>query len=633
MKPMNLTSLAVTADELLRQTLSTAAVWLFAIALLLFVGIIIMRIMSNRATNARKKLLRSLSIPVYMVGIVVLVFAIFCTVRLNSLPVQMHQGTEPSQTTTPSEPSSTPTEVTEPSTVPTEPPTEPTVPPSFSTTPEHTGKTDPNNWGVYWEIIVNDAIVDDYTRPQNIFFGQSSSYFSLPGVISFRGNNYRDNATYGTADVTEEKLEKVWESEISSILKADGEGKWTGAGWTGQPLVVQWDAETRAIMNLYPEKKAKDGLVEVIYATLDGHIYFYDLETGDYTRDPMNVGMAFKGSGALDPRGYPILYVGSGDRTSEQKQPRMFIISLIDCTILYERGHSESYNLRSWRGFDASPLVSADTDTLIWPGENGLLYTIKLNTKYDKAAGTLSIKPDQPVMTRYSTDLGRSLGYEASPILVENYLYIGDNGGMFFCIDINTMELVWAQYIHDDLNATPVFEWGDDGKGYLYLATSMEYAEGTVYIYKINAANGEIVWTKTYTNVFYNKAVSGGALSSPLLGKKGTEMEGMILFTVARTPGEYEGVLVALDTETGEVLWEKVMTYTWSSPTAIHTKDGRAYVVLCDGGGRVHLIKGSTGEVLNTISIETNVEASPVVFNDMLVVGTRGQWVFGIKIQ
>ena len=70
-------------------------------------------------------------------------------------------------------------------------------------------------------------------------------------------------------------------------------GIWEGSGWTGQPLIVKWDDATKAIMNLYADKKTKADLVEVIYATLDGHIYFLDLEDGSRTRDPIKMGMCF----------------------------------------------------------------------------------------------------------------------------------------------------------------------------------------------------------------------------------------------------------------------------------------------------------------------------------------------------
>lgn len=636
---LNLTALAdhTAANPALRQTLLQALITLIAVLVVVIVGIVALKVIQARARHhARRALVQKLSIPVYLLAVVIIVFILFCLNRLSALDNVTPQPSESTQESTETQETNPTTLPTDPSTEPsTEPPTEPPTEPSFPADAHHTDKSDPSIWGVDWEIIYNESLTDSYERQDKIFFDSKGSYFDFPGVATFRGNHYRNSATYGTATVVNEKLERIWEREISALPKSEsaGTGFWTGAGWTGQPLVVKWDEETKQMMNIYPSMKAKTDLVEVIYATLDGHIYFYELESGAYTRDPLFMGMAFKGSGALDPRGYPILYVGSGDRNQDWKAPRMFVISLIDFTILYERGHEESFNHRSWRAFDSCPLVHAKTDTLIWPGENGLLYTIKLNTDFDKENGTISVSPDNPVMTRYTTDLDRTLGYEASTVIVEDYIYIGDNGGMFFCIDINTMELKWSQFIHDDLNATPVFGWGDDGNGYLYLGTSMEYSEGTVYLYKLNALTGEIVWEKTITDVVYNKAISGGVLSSPLLGKKGTELEGLVLFHVAKTPSYSNGVLVALDCETGEEVWSKTMdNYTWSSPVAIYTDDGRAYVVLCDSAGAVHLIDGKNGETLDKISIDSNVEASPVVYEDTLVVGTRGQWVYGVKI-
>ena len=49
-------------------------------------------------------------------------------------------------------------------------------------------------------------------------------------------------------------------------------------------------------------KKKQEALTEVIYATEDGRIYFYELETGKATRDIIDCGITFKGAGALDPR-------------------------------------------------------------------------------------------------------------------------------------------------------------------------------------------------------------------------------------------------------------------------------------------------------------------------------------------
>lgn len=511
----------------------------------------------------------------------------------------------------------------------TEPPA--TEDPLLSFSPAKTAGSDPANWNVVWEIIENDEIVESYTRKDQISFSDASEYFALPGIATFRGNNYRNDATYGTAEVSSKTLSTVWSHPIGSF------NKWGGCAWTGQPLAVQWDDETKAIMNLYDSKKQKEGLVEIIYATLDGYIHFYDLEDGTETRSAINMQMNFKGAGALDPRGYPLLYVGGG-LYNNGKAPRMYVVSLIDGSILYEYGHDDEFAARDWTAFDSSPLVDAETDTLIWPGESGILYTIKLNTEYDPESGTISVDPDTPVKTRYSTaysEENRYLGYESSVSIVGNYLYVSENGGMFYCVDLNTMELVWAQDTKDDSNSSPVFEWGGDGNGYIYTAPSLhwtaENSAGSTTIYKLNAQTGEIVWSYTRDCVTV-KDVSGGVQSTPLLGREGTNIEGLVIYVIARTPKAYDGVMIAFDTETGEIVWEMdTKNYAWSSPTAFYTDDGKAYIVITNASGKIRLVDGETGEILYALGLDQTTEASPVIFNNMMVLGTR-EGVYGIKI-
>ena len=521
------------------------------------------------------------------------------------------------------------TGVTEPAptVVETEAPTEP--PKVFA--PAMTEKTDPKNFGLEWDIIQDEKIVESYTRPEPISFGNPEDYFALPGICTFRGNNYRNNATYGTAVVNNKKLTKVWSHGIGQL------DDWGGCAWTGQPLVVQWDDETRAIMNLYDSKKEKEGLVEVIYATLDGKVHFYDIEDGKETRKPIDIGMNFKGAGALDPRGYPLLYVGGGLYTHNMT-PRMFVVNLITGEIIYRHGHKETFHERNWIAFDSSPLVDAETDTLIWPSESGILYTIKLNTEYDKAAGTISVNPDAPVKTRYRSDYskkGRYLGYESSVSIVDNYLYVSENGGLFQCIDLNTMKPVWVQDTLDDSNSSPVFEWGEDGNGYIYTAPSLHWTAkkdaGSVSIYKLDAQTGEIVW-EIKRDCVTVKDVSGGVQSTPLIGKEGTNIEDLIIYVVARVPKAYDGIMLAINRETGEVVWEiSTRNYAWSSPAAFYTEDGKAYIAFVNASGKVRLVDGATGEVLSSLGLDQTTEASPVIFNDMMVLGTR-EGIYGIKI-
>ena len=632
---MNFSFLAATlsANESYQQ-MKTSLILLAIISGVLFLSSVVFTLLAAQFKWKRKARKTEWMIlkAMYISSLIVLVCTLICFIRYNYVGKQLNpqNQSKPSVSTTASEPSSPATSATTaPTAAPTTPPTQ-TPEPTF--TPAKNESSDPENWGVKWEIIRGGEIIDSMPST-GISFGKPEDYFALPGIATFRGNNFRNSAVYGTVEVTQNTLTKTWSKGIGAL------NGWPGSGWTGQPLMVQWDQETKNIMNLYSEKKTKDGLVEVIYATLDGYIYFYDLDDGSYTRDPLYVGMNFKGAGALDPRGYPLMYVGSGDYLSG-KTPRMYIISLIDGTILYEKSGNDGYSLRSdWSAFDSSPLVDAETDTLIWPGENGILYTMKLNTEYNIAAGTLTIEPAELVKTRYDTDRSGStywLGYEPSCVIVDRYLYISENGGMFFCIDLDTMQLVWAQDTRDDSNSTPVFEWDGTDGGYIYTAPSLhwtaENGSGYICIYKLDAKTGEIVWEQKFDCGTVD-GVSGGVQASPVLGKPGTELEGLVIYTVARTPNLWGGKLVALDIKTGEIVWEKEMdNYAWSSPVAVYGEDGKAHIITCDSVGNMMMLN-SSGELLTKINLGSNIEASPAVFNNMLVVGTRGCAICGIKIE
>ena len=587
---------------------------LYALAVIFSITavILIISFISVKIKNKKSESVKKSGVALAVMMAIFVVLASFSVAFAPSVPQQ----------TITTEPSSDEEETTE--SIPVDLPVEEPMP---VLKPHATEETSPKKQGITWEIISNGSITNNFKRPDTISFASGDEYAKLDGIFSFRGDNYRSGATFSTAEINDAVLTQKWNSHVGSL------NGWGGCGWTGQPLVVRWDNDTKAIMNMYPEKKNKENLVEAIYATLDGKVYFYDMEDGSYTRDPLNFHMSFKGAGALDPRGYPLLYLGSG-LYNEDRAPRIFVVSLIDGKILYEQSGVDSFNFRAWGAFDSSPLVNAETDTLIWPGENGIIYTLKLNTKYNKVDGTISVNPENIVKARYQTTAGRTLGFESSIIGVGEYLFAADNGGVLLCFNANTMELIWAQNVRDDINASPVFEWGENSKGYLYVTTSMEYGGGNSYVFKIDAETGEIVWAKKYSNIMKDSEVSGGILGTPMLGKKGTSAEDLIIFPVGKTDMSSAGILVALDTETGKTVWEKQMnSYAWSSPTAIYSKDSKAYVLSGIATGNLYLIDARSGETIDTLSLDSTIESSPVVFENSIILGTRGRGVFGIEIK
>ncbi len=538
--------------------------------------------------------------------------------------------------------------VQEPTPSPTPEPT-PTPIPDPASVATDTVDTTGAKWGFHSEIEVGGAQVEQYAAAEEdkVYFGSGADYAQLPGVVTFRGTNYRENPYYGTAgNVVEKKLEAVWYQGTGSLGKGEGgsySGTWTGSGWSGQPIIVQWPESTKKIMNLYDSAKNKAGLVEVIYATMDGKIYFLDLETGEKTRDPINIGVPFKGAGSLDPRGIPVLYLGSGDHYREAgKESRAMAVSLVTGKVLFSFGNKpDSFADRSWHAYDSSALVCAESDVLLYPGENGLLYRVKLNTQYDEAAGTLTMNPSRPVKYRYgATRTGENdywVGYEGSAVGWREYLFLTENAGLMHCVNVNTMETVWVQDIWDDTNATAAFEEDiANSRAYLYVGSTLDNKAdsngyGPVAFFKIDATSGEIVWQREF-KVYTTKNVTGGIMSSAVLGKG--NVEGMLFTTVASYGGDDRGVIYALDTQTGDTVWEYDMgNYAWSSPVMLYDAAGNGYLVQCNRKGNVYLLDGKTGTVLDTINIESNIEASPAAYDNMIVVGTRGQRIYGIKLK
>jgi len=93
------------------------------------------------------------------------------------------------------------------------------------------------------------------------------------------------------------------------------------------------------------------------------------------------------------------------------------------------------------------------------------------------------------------------------------------------------------------------------------------------------------------------------------------------------------GVLVALNAKTGETVWSWNMDYyTWSSPAAIYTPEGKAYLVVCDTYGKATMLDGATGKILSSVNLGGLVEASPVVYENTLVVGTRAKKILGLQV-
>ncbi|MCL2221010.1 MAG: PQQ-binding-like beta-propeller repeat protein [Oscillospiraceae bacterium] len=504
--------------------------------------------------------------------------------------------------------------------------------------PHATENTDPEIMIALHGINAGGTTPEDFLLYPQTDFGFSDDYAEIEGITTFRGNNFRDTASFGYANISAGSFGERWSRNTGSLVAPTGT-VWTGHGWSGQPLIVRWPQETRAIMNMHDWAREQEDLVEVIYPSMDGFIYFLELTTGRDTRDRLNIGFVLKGTGAIDPRGYPLLYVGAG-YVSAHGPARIFIISLIDGTVLHTFGNNDGFALRSLWHADASPLVDSENDRLFFPSENGLLYILDLNTEFDPDAGTISI---DPTTVRWRFQGRRShtngqfwLGFEASPIIHRGHMFLADNGGHLICLDLNTLQPVWVKDVLDDTNTTPVLSI-ENGHPYLYASTGFHAgwrapASGSapIPVWKIDAVTGEEVW-RTDFSAYTVPGLAGGVQGSIAIGRH--SLDHLIFVPISRSPTISSSTLVALHKETGEVVWEhRSSTWSWSSPVVVYNEDGRGFIVHTTSNADIHLFDGLTGELLNRVSLGRLIEASPAVFESTVVIGTRCQRIIGIEL-
>lgn len=458
------------------------------------------------------------------------------------------------------------------------------------------------------------------------------------GVTTFRGDNFRRNAAFGVANVQSESLSVEWQAPIGSIRTEDN-GTVYGVGWTGQPAIIHWTLEVRPGMNLYEDKKDKV-LNEVIFGAQDGKIYFLDLKDGTPTRDTINVGYPMKGSVSVDRIGRPLLAVGQGiSKLANGKTgsigTRLFsLVTGKEVYLLNGRKHDTQPKQYSSNGaFDGTALFLCDqqgVDAMIVAGENGLLYTVDLNTKFEypnknfpDRAVSVEIKPDITyLLTKSGSEKDAQTAVESSVAMYDKYIYMTDAYGIIRCVDSGTMKTVWAVDGGDNIDASPALDMDENGNISLYTGNTCFNRLGNknpVTIRRLNALTGDEIWHYEIKCDF-DKNQSSGCKASPVIGQNA--ISNLVIFTVNKVEGGGSKV-IALDKNSGQVVWTHALAdEAISSPVAVYDERGEAWIIQGDEGGNLTMLYGRTGDKRSSINLGGAIQGSPAVYKSYLVVGT-----------
>lgn len=558
------------------------------------------------------------------------------------------------------EPTATPTPTPEPTATPT--PT-PVVTPKLEAAAADSA--DPSL--ISTEVIHKDGKkVESFERAEPINMPASDEYLTKPfGVTTYRANAFRQNAAVGTVDGAE-SLSLLWTVEAGSV--AGSSRTYYGIGWSGQPAIVRWPSEIRKGMNVDEERKTQKNLTEVIVAGLDGNIYFLDLLDGTATRKAIAFGYPMRSTPSVHPLSYPMMTFGQYARkmkSGTSKKIGLYYYSLMDQKQLRLIDGLDSKLGRTYAdspvgAFDTSALIDRNTNTLIAIGTNGLLYTETLSMHVYGSSDGITYEFNDPTQT--VTLMSHTKGQNSSMAAVESslamygsYAYYADLDGVLRCVDTTTMTTAWAVDTGDAVRAAIALdlEEGEDGNTlWLYTANQLNtLTKGNVTIRRFNAMTGEEDWAFAIhcargkkKDVTFNSIVTPGAMASPVVGQNG--LDGLVYFTLSSVSATgakaldesaaMAGVLIALDKESGEVVWHKAMdAYAYSSPVAVYDADGQGWIIQACANGTLYLLDGLTGETVNTLSVSGVIEASPAVYDDTLVIGTTGKgtsYIYGIKI-
>ena len=486
-------------------------------------------------------------------------------------------------------------------------------------------------WKYQYGIYTNGVRADKYASDAPVLFAEGDRYTDLEGVITFRGDNFRQNGAYGSANLSRNEFRSVWKLKIGQI--DSGYTVWNGVGWTGQPVLVKWPDELREKMNIGAKFKSDSELVEVIYGTLDGNIYFLDLRSGKETRSPINLGFPIKGSVSIDPRGYPLLYVGQGISKANGVTGSIGwrVYSLLDQKEIYFLDGHDPLSFRKDHGsFDGSCIINAGADTALLGGENGIFYSVKLNTVYDPDVPSVSVNPTVTAY-RYKSAVTKEQGMENSIAAYGSYVWFADNTGLITCLDADTLTPVWLYDMGDDVDSTLLLDKeGETLALYAVNQVDKQGDKGFCTICRLDALSGKAEWDYI-VGCSSDGTNGGGGFASPALGRGA--YGGYIYFNICQT--EDRGTLYCFDKRTGAVVWSKgIAVPSWSSPVLVYRPDGTGVLIVGNSGsrGRLTMYDPASGKRLGSIDLEGKIECSPAVFDDMLVLGTRGKRIYGIRL-
>ena len=381
---------------------------------------------------------------------------------------------------------------------------------------------------------------------------------------------------------------------------------WCGTGWVGQPAVFEREGRTWVVVGAY-----------------DRAVHFVDGATGTAILAPLVTGDLAKGGVTVDPDGFPLIYHGSRDALM-----RIIAIDGPEARVLWslDGDIADGYWNNDW---DGAPLVI--DDTLLVGGENSWFYGIRLHRSWT-GDDQVAVAPEPLFrVPGFDSELlaavgDRRVSIESSVAVSGDIAYFANSGGLLQGWDISMIrtgigepERVLRLWTGDDTDATPVI----DADGNLYIGVEVDRvtqrSQAIGQLLKIDpdrldgaaSPDDAIVWSVD---------IAAGADS-------GTWSTAAIWGDLVIWPTK-PGRVYAIDRASGSIRW----TLEVSGPVLSSAVVVDDHLIVGDGAGilRAWNLAGGTPALVWELALGATIESTPVVWNGMIYLGTRGGHLLAI---
>ncbi len=312
------------------------------------------------------------------------------------------------------------------------------------------------------------------------------SLMVIPRISTYLGNERRNY--YG--NLAPPRLKIIWKLYLGKgetlISRKLGTKEWAGAGWTGQPLLVEENRELFLIQGAYDHhlKKIRAATGEIVW-----QYAFDDVVKG--------TGTIWINRNAENPEEQIIILQGSrlglGNYLDSPHIPSFRAISYRSGTELWrlDSHWTDSYS----RDVDGSALMISDTGYIGL--ENGLFTVFDPDPQKARMLNGMmqpEVIKSRKLYTPYDVKAHQyNVVTEASPSLLGERIYLSSGSGHVFGYNRMTKEIDWDFFIGSDMDGTPVVT----NDSCLLVSVEKQYIPGKGGVFKLDPARDPgdaVVW-------------------------------------------------------------------------------------------------------------------------------------------